>query len=107
MSGTNTKDQDPPRQEKSRAQFLWPLVRGKDVNRFSLEESGLYAVLPHDPKDLRKVLSLEDLAKIRPRSLGLSRRVDSGVDQTVTLRQASTIGGLSLGHTRPDRACYA
>ena len=63
--GKNTKDQD-PRTGEIEAQFLWPLVRGKDVNRFSLKESGLYAVLPHDPKDLRKVLSLEDLAKIGP-----------------------------------------
>ena len=64
MSGRTQGSGSPHRRNRSAVPVA--LVRGKDVNRFSLEESGLYAVLPHDPKDLRKVLSLEDLAKIGP-----------------------------------------
>ena len=63
--GTNTKGQM-HREGEIETQFLWPLVRGKDVNRFSLQESGLYAVLPHDPRDLRRVLSRDELAEFGP-----------------------------------------
>ena len=63
--GTNTKNQQ-PRAGEIEAKFLWPLVRGKDVNSFYVDDSNLYAILPHDPEDLRKVLSLKELAKIGP-----------------------------------------
>ena len=64
--GTNTKDQE-PREGLVEAKFLWPLVRGRDVSRFSIRESRLYAILPHDPNDLRRVLSSKALVETGPR----------------------------------------
>jgi hypothetical protein len=45
------------------AEYLWPLARGRDVQPFRLDESGLYVIVPHDPDDLTRVLSVEDLAQ--------------------------------------------
>ena len=63
--GSNTKGLL-PREGLIETKFLWPLARGRDVDRFSIRESGLYAILPHDPADLRRVLTRDELAEIGP-----------------------------------------
>ena len=64
-AGRNTNDQE-PREGQIEASFLWPLVRGRDVHRFRVDQSGHYALLPHDPDDPRKVLTKEEMIQIGP-----------------------------------------
>ena len=49
------------------ADFLWPLARGQNVQPFSLEDSGLYEIVAHDPDDLASVLTVDQLAGRAPR----------------------------------------
>lgn len=49
------------------ARFLWPLVRGTNVDHFSVRESGEYVIVPHDPSNTEKVLSVSELVAQAPK----------------------------------------
>lgn len=64
--GPNTRDET-PREGLVEAEFLWPLVRGQDVQRFNIDSSGLYALLPHHPDEPNRFLTIEELIEFAPR----------------------------------------
>ncbi|MGV0379832.1 N-6 DNA methylase [Corynebacterium lehmanniae] len=64
--GKNTKEL-PERVLSVEPDHLWPLVRGRDVNPFHVAKSNWYAIVPHDPSDLRRVLSSNELMESSPR----------------------------------------
>ncbi|MCU1358094.1 MAG: hypothetical protein JWM89_3512 [Acidimicrobiales bacterium] len=64
-AGDNTRAES-PREGVIEAKFLWPLVRGQNVERFRIETSGLYALLPHHPDDVNRFLSLDELIRFGP-----------------------------------------
>ncbi|GAA1061009.1 N-6 DNA methylase [Agromyces bracchium] len=49
------------------AEYLWPLVRGANVNSFAVESSGLYCIVPHDPQRPTQVLSRNEAIRKAPR----------------------------------------
>ncbi|WP_419839685.1 N-6 DNA methylase [Candidatus Poriferisodalis sp.] len=51
-----------PDQQSLEAAYLWPLIRGGNVQPFRVESSNQYMILAHHPDDLRKVMSDADLA---------------------------------------------
>ncbi len=65
--GVGRKFRDVPEASgEAEPQFLWPLLRGRDVRRFSVEPSDLYVILPHDPSDLARPLTREGLIHEAP-----------------------------------------
>ena len=64
--GRNTKDME-NRELVIEPDLLWPLARGKDVQRFSTANSGLYCIVPHDPNDPRRILTVSELMEMSPR----------------------------------------
>ena len=65
-AGKNTAS-DPVREAEIESEYLWPLVRGQGIDPFAYNASGLYAIIPHDPEDLTKVLTVDQLATAAPR----------------------------------------
>lgn len=64
--GSNTRGED-AREGLVEAEFLWPLVRGQDVQRFTIRSSGLYALLPHHPHEPNRFLTVKELIEFAPR----------------------------------------
>lgn len=54
------------REAEVEADWLWPLLRGRDVDPFKTTPSGLYAVLAHDPDDIGTVITVADLMARAP-----------------------------------------
>jgi hypothetical protein len=44
--------------------LLWPLIKGSDVQPWRIRDSGLYAIVAHDPDNLRRVLREDDLMRV-------------------------------------------
>lgn len=65
-AGPNTKD-DAVREAEVEAEYLWPLLRGHNVNAFNVTPSGLYVIVAHDPDNLTSVLTVDELAQRAPR----------------------------------------
>ncbi len=65
-AGKNTKS-DPVRVGTIEAKFLWPLVRGANVQPFAVDPTGLYALMPHDPADPNRYLTVDELIAVGPR----------------------------------------
>lgn len=63
--GKNTKGL-PSAEFEVEAEFVWPLVRGRDVGAFQIGSSGLYCLLPHVPEDLAKVMTRNQLISRAP-----------------------------------------
>jgi hypothetical protein len=55
-----------PREAEVESEFLWPLARGRDVERFALCTSERYVIVAHDPSDLSSVLTVDELAGRAP-----------------------------------------
>lgn len=49
------------------SKFLWPLLRGANVDTFSLQNSGLYCIVPHEATALYRVMSVAGLLREAPR----------------------------------------
>ena len=64
--GDNTRGES-PRSGLIEAEFLWPLVRGGDVDRFRIRDKQQYAILPHDPDDPNRFLTVRELIEKGPR----------------------------------------
>lgn len=47
-------------------EFLWPLLRGREVRRYWVEPPDLHVILPHDPADLSRPLTKEELIREAP-----------------------------------------
>src|SRR5665648_975040 len=58
---------DTVREAEVEANFLWPMLRGKNIHALSTDSSGLYAIVCHDPHDLTRVLSVDELSTLAPR----------------------------------------
>lgn len=48
------------------ARYLWPLLRGADVQPFAVTPSDLYCIVPHDPNRLTEILSADRLMRDAP-----------------------------------------
>jgi len=46
--------------------LVWPLVKGQQVGRWSLEYENLYCLVPHQPSDLGKVISVSEMMRSWP-----------------------------------------
>ncbi|WP_157485730.1 MULTISPECIES: N-6 DNA methylase [unclassified Frigoribacterium] len=64
--GRNTKHIDSV-EALVEANYLWPLVRGANVQPFRVDASNLYALIPHDPSNPSKVLSVSQALSEAPR----------------------------------------
>lgn len=47
-------------------EFLWPLLRGRDVRRYFVETPDLHVILAHDPQDLARPLTQRELIDKAP-----------------------------------------
>jgi len=63
--GRNTSG-EAVREAEVEADWLWPLLRGRDVDTFKTNTSGLYAVLAHHPADIGTVATVTDLMMQAP-----------------------------------------
>lgn len=63
--GRNTKA-IASREYNVEARFLWPLLRGADIDPFSIRESNLYCIVPHDPHKLTDVLTVNEMLAQAP-----------------------------------------
>lgn len=54
------------REAEVEADWLWPLLRGRDVDPFRTDLSGIYAVLAHDPDNMGSVLTVEQIMAEAP-----------------------------------------
>ena len=64
--GDNTRG-EPPRTGVVEARFVWPLLRGENVGRLLTSGLHTFVLVPHDPSDVRRHLTVEELARIGPR----------------------------------------
>lgn len=65
-AGPNTKG-EPVREAEVEAAFLWPMLRGQNVNPFGVTPSGQYVIVAHNPEKLTEVLTVDELAEAAPR----------------------------------------
>jgi len=63
--GRNTSG-EAVREAEVEADWLWPVLRGRDVDPFKINRSSLYAVLAHDPNDMGTVNTVDDLMARAP-----------------------------------------
>ena len=63
--GKNTKGET-PRRGRVEAKMLWPLVRGRNVHPYAVDPSGEYAILAHDPADLTRILTVDEMLAHAP-----------------------------------------
>lgn len=56
----------PPTEMLVEARYLWPLIKGADVQRFHTESDGLYMVVPHDPEKPSRVLTKSEALNDAP-----------------------------------------
>lgn len=95
------------REAEVEADWLWPLLRGRDVAPFRTALSGLYAVLAHDPDDIGTVLTVDDIMGRGPLLYGylepwLDRlRSRSAYDLRLTEQTPWGVSGPGR-HLRPD-----
>lgn len=64
--GRNTRDV-PSVEVEVEAEFVLPLVRGQSVHPFHVDSPSMYCLLPHDPQNLARILSVEELIRRAPR----------------------------------------
>jgi hypothetical protein len=77
------------------AEFLWPLLRGENVDRFGYSSSGLYVIVPNDPEDLTRPLTVDELAALAPCLFDL---IEPAIPQ---LRHRSAYHGLTISDEIP------
>jgi hypothetical protein len=63
--GSNTRS-DLTREAEVEAEFLWPMVRGSNVDPFAYTESGLYCIVPYDLEGTGDVLSVSQMMQKAP-----------------------------------------
>lgn len=63
--GRNTAG-EPSREALIETRFLWPLLRGANVNAFTTDKSGLYCIVPHDPEKLTRVITKQEAVRTAP-----------------------------------------
>jgi len=63
--GANTRN-DAVREAEVEAEFLWPAVRGRNVEPFDVSDSGQYVIAPYDTAMSDKPLSVDELMSRAP-----------------------------------------
>lgn len=63
--GRNTRD-IPQRELVVESKFLWPLLRGADINYFDALKPTHYCIVPHDPERLQDILTVDEMLRVGP-----------------------------------------
>ncbi len=106
--GRNTNRQVESHDYLVESQFLWPLLRGADVQSFRVAESGLYCIVPHNPDKLTEIATVAELMQRAPNlydylELHKERLVRrSAYDMKLTPDQPWGIQGLAWRHMSRD-----
>lgn len=106
--GRNTRDLEPT-EGLVEARFVWPLLRGANVDPFNARGSGLYCLVPHNPDRLTQVLSRADALEAAPHLYDLLEphlerlQSRSAYDMKLDRDHPWGIQGTAWRHMRRDR----
>jgi hypothetical protein len=72
--GDNTRHLEPMTAVVDAA-LLWPLVKGAEVSRWRVQRAGLYCIVPYDPGNLSRCLSVNEMIERFPRTYDFFERI--------------------------------